>query len=150
MREALIVAILKLDKPPTECSSYHHLSLLNVDTKIYAKILVNRLVPLVALLVAPEQAGFVPTRHLNYNTRTVFGAIQHTRQDVLVVAIFLNMEKVFDSVEWKFMSNVLTRMGLGEIFLQMVGVLYHNPSARIKIGDMVTDKIGISRGMRQG
>lgn len=150
MREAVIVAILKPDKPSVECGSYRPLSLLNVDTNIFAKILANRLTPLVQILVAPEQAGFVPYRNLTYNLRTVFGALQHTSRDARAVAVFLDMEKAFDSVEWPFMRQVLTKMGLGPVFLQLIGVLYNSPTARIKVGHLVTDPIAITRGTRQG
>lgn len=150
MREALIVAIPKPGKPPTECSSYRPLSLLTVDNKIFAKILANRLSPLMHILVAPEQAGFIPTRNITYNLRTVFGILQHINPDAKAAAIFLDMEKAFDSVEWPFLRQVLARLGLGPVFLQLVGTLYNSLTARIRLGDLVTAPIQVSRGTRQG
>lgn len=72
MQEAILVAILKPGKPPDECASYRPLSLMNVDANIFVKLLANRLTPLVTILVAPEQAGFVPSRNLTYNLRTLY------------------------------------------------------------------------------
>lgn len=43
MMEANISLILKKDKPADKCSSYHPISLLNVDRKLLAKILARRL-----------------------------------------------------------------------------------------------------------
>lgn len=66
------------------------------------------------------------------------------------MAVFLDMEKAFNSVEWPFMKCVLTRLGLGPVFLQLLSTLYKSPKARIKIGNLVTNHIRISRGTRQG
>lgn len=41
--EANIAIILKDDKDSTQCSSYRPISLLNVDTKLFAKVLAERL-----------------------------------------------------------------------------------------------------------
>lgn len=100
MREALIVTLLKPGKDPHKCSSYRPLSLLNVDTKIYSKILANRLSSLLPTLVGPEQAGFIPGRSLPTNLRTVFGAFQHVKPEINAVAVFLDAEKAFDSILW--------------------------------------------------
>lgn len=145
-----MIAIPKPDKPLEECSSYHPLSLLNTDNKLFTKILAKRLSLVSPLLVAPEQAGFVQNRNLTYNLRTVFDVIQHTNPETKAVAIFLDIEKALESVEWPFMVKVLTRMGLGTPFLQMIGVLYTSPKARIRLGDTVTTPIPITRGTRQG
>lgn len=93
MREALIVAILKPGKPAHECSSFRPLSLLNVDTKLYGKVLANRLAPLVLKLASTEQAGFVPGRNLTYNLHTFFGTVQHTNPEVKGAAVFFWMQK---------------------------------------------------------
>lgn len=55
MKEALIVTLLKPDKVPNRCESYRPLSMINIDTKIMAKIIANRLQPLVPNLVLPDQ-----------------------------------------------------------------------------------------------
>lgn len=110
----------------------------------------NRLAPLLTTLVGPEQAGFVPGCSLTYNTRTVFGAMQHIKPETKAASIFLDAEKAFDSVEWHFMWAVLECMGLGPIFIQLIRTLHADPSARIRIGSAVTPLIKISRGTRQG
>lgn len=144
MQEALLIVILKSGKPPHACPSYCPLSLLNVDTKIFAKILA----PLMTTLVGPEQAGLVLGQSLTHNLRTAFGVIQNTNQDTKVAAIFLDAEKAFDSMEWHFMWMVLEHMGLGPIFLRLIRTLYAFPTA--SVGSEVTTPLAISRGTRQG
>lgn len=48
------------------------------------------------------------------------------------------------------MNMALSRMGVGDLFIKLVNVLYTSPTARVRIGDMVTAPIKISRGTRQG
>lgn len=48
------------------------------------------------------------------------------------------------------MECVLTRLGLGPVFLQLLGILYKYPKATIKIGIIVTNHISITRGTKQG
>ncbi|XP_053546007.1 uncharacterized protein LOC128638168 [Bombina bombina] len=57
--EAMITVIPKPDKPKDNVGSYRPISLINVDIKIYAKILANRLNPILPKVIHPEQAGFI-------------------------------------------------------------------------------------------
>lgn len=60
--EANIVIILKEDKDSTLCSSFRPISLLNVDTKLFAKVLAERLKQIINEIIHSDQVGFIPGR----------------------------------------------------------------------------------------
>lgn len=55
-------------KGPGQASNYRPISLLNVNVKLYAKVLANHLVPLIPILISPHQVGFVPGHEVRDNT----------------------------------------------------------------------------------
>lgn len=59
---ASITVISKEEKDGTLCSSYRPISLLNTDTKLYAKVLATRMKDLMTDLVHPDREGFIPGR----------------------------------------------------------------------------------------
>ncbi len=63
MRQAIISLIYKKGKNVSECSAYRPISLLNVDSKIFAKILAHRLETVLPLLVSDDQTGFIKNRY---------------------------------------------------------------------------------------
>ena len=63
LREALIVVLPQYGRDPLEVSSYHPLSMLNIDYKILSKVLANRLLPLLSTLVGLYPAEQPTTTH---------------------------------------------------------------------------------------
>lgn len=59
---AVITPILKKSKDPEEVGGYRPISLLNVDQKILAKILSNRLNRYMSMLGHMDETGFIPGR----------------------------------------------------------------------------------------
>lgn len=57
-----------LEAHNTLVSNYRPISLLNVDVKLYGKILTNCLLPLLPRLVSVDQVGFIPGREARDNT----------------------------------------------------------------------------------
>lgn len=62
------ITVLPREDNVTQVSNYRPISLLNVDIKLYAKILANRLLPLLPNLISLDQVGFVPGREARDNT----------------------------------------------------------------------------------
>ncbi|CAJ0951192.1 unnamed protein product [Ranitomeya imitator] len=58
--EANIILLKKEGKDPLECGSYRPISLVNVDYKVFTKILATRLNSVILDLIHPDQTGFMP------------------------------------------------------------------------------------------
>jgi len=72
LTQAIITVIHKKGKDELNVGSYRPISLLNIDYKIYAKILANRLTPLMNKIVHNDQTGFISNRSSTSNLRRLF------------------------------------------------------------------------------
>lgn len=71
LTEAVITVIHKKGKDPEEVGSFRLISLLNLDGKLFSKILANRLSPLLGKLVHPDHTGFIPGRNSFFQSKTI-------------------------------------------------------------------------------
>lgn len=151
MYEAHIVLIGKPDKNPLHCTSCMPIALLNTDFKILTKMLANGLMSVISQLVFEDQTEFIPDKATDINLRRVYTHIQlgpETTQGEILV--FLNLEKDFDSVDWSYMQEVLSRFGFGPIFCQWIAILYHSPVAAGRLNGLVSELFPVARGKCQG
>uniref|UniRef100_A0A8C5Q7A1 Reverse transcriptase domain-containing protein n=3 Tax=Leptobrachium leishanense TaxID=445787 RepID=A0A8C5Q7A1_9ANUR len=148
---ASIAVIPKAGKDHTDCKNYRPISLLNVDTKLLAKILAERLLPFVPGLIPPDQVGFVPGREAKDATSRVLNAITLAKRSGQEMLLFsADAEKAFDRVRWSYLFEVLRLMNIPDTYLHWVTALYHCPSARIRINGALSNEILIHNGTRQG
>lgn len=151
MLEATIVLVQKEGKDPLDVAAYRPISLLCSDAKILAKVLATRLNRLISKLIHPDQAGFIANRSTSMNIRRTFLNIQTPTENVgSRVVLSLDVTKAFDSVEWGYIWRVLGKFGFGPSFIGWIKMLYHRPSARLRINNELSDKIELERGRDRG
>lgn len=149
--EAYISVIPKEKKDPTNVTNYRPISLLNVDVKLFSKMLATCLSYHVTAWVGMAQVGFVPGREARDNTIKALN-LHHWLTSTQREGFFLAMdaEKAFHRVAWDYMDAVLAALGLGRCMLAFIRALYVNPRARVKVNGRLSDAFPIHIGTRQG
>lgn len=134
-------------------SNWRPISLLNVDYKIFAKIITNRLRPFMGNLIGGEQFCSVQGRDIQKAIRllddTIFYA-ESEKQPLIVLSI--DQQQAFDRVEWDFMFLVLEKLGLPQQFIGIIKAIYSKTNVRsnINVNGFISKSINITRGIRQG
>lgn len=100
-----------MGKDPTQCVHFHPISLLNMDLKLFTKILTNWLFPFVQWIIYNDQVGFIPNRKVKDNTTRVLNII-HKAHISAISTILLSTDawKAFDCVDWILMKVVMQHL----------------------------------------
>ena len=77
-RNGVITLLLKEGKDPLEIKSYGPISLLNVDYKLIAKVMSQRLKRVINSLIHSDQQGFLSGRNISANIRTIIDLIEYS------------------------------------------------------------------------
>ena len=147
----IISLIDKPDKNMLQLSGWRPLSLINVDGKIYSKILANRMYRVLPKLIHHDQTAFLKGRNIGSNIMDLIAVIEECEEkqiDGLLIGI--DFEKAFDSVHWHSFFEILKQFNFGEKYIRLVHNLFiNNTSCTINNG--VSSKwFTLSKGLRQG
>lgn len=147
----LISLIPKQNRDPLELANWRPISLLNVDYKILAKLIANRLQPILQKIIHSDQVGFIRNRFIGENLTSLAAAIDfcyRNKLDYLIVSC--DIEKAFDSLEPKFVDRVLNLYNFGPYFQNLIRTLRDEAEARVLNNGKTTETFNLSRGSRQG
>ena len=131
--------------------NWRPISLLNVDYKIATKALALKLRKVLPSIVSDVQTGYVKGRFIGENIRMISDIMHFTaEQNQEGIALFIDFEKAFDSLEWAFLSKALDVFQFGNDFKNWEIILYSNiPSCTINNG-YASSWFKLERGVRQG
>jgi exonuclease III len=150
-REGIIVCLPKGDKPREFLKNWRPISLLNVTYKIGSSCISNRIKTVLPNLINEDQSGFVSGRYIGDNLRLLYDIthyLQNKQMPGLLVS--LDFEKAFDSINWKYMHQVLKVFGFGEDICQWILAFYSNIKSSVIVNGKASQNFDIKRGCRQG
>ena len=101
INHTFIALLPKVDNPETT-AQFRPISLCNTLYKIIAKILVNRMRPILHCLIHPCQSAFVPDRAIHDNiliAHEIMSKFRHYKGKSGYVALKIDMEKAYDRIE---------------------------------------------------
>lgn len=78
-----------------------------------------------------DQTGFLYGRYLKNNVWKVVTINKAQLRNTPVVLLFLDAEKAFDRIEWKYIFHVIKKFGIEDNFLAWLTLLYRDHSTHI-------------------
>ena len=100
-----------------------------------------------------EQTGFIKGRYVGTNLLTLISLLTLAEQNLDThssLLVSFDIEKAFDSVDWKFMELILGRYGFPQHFIDWIHTLYNKADTRILNAGFTSDPFFPTRGLRQG
>ena len=150
-RRGVISLIPKADSDLSELSGWRPITLLNVDYKILAKTIAKRIEPFLPKLIHSDQTGFVKDRYIGQNIRLLSDLMEYTDvKKISGILLFIDFEKAFDSVEWKYIMNSLDLFNFRPSIRKWFSILYNNVETAVMNAGYMTNYFQVSRGVRQG
>jgi hypothetical protein len=130
---------------------YRPISLIHNLSKIWSKLLANRLAPFLPDLVSNCQSAFVKKRSIHDNFLYIQNLIKelHSKK---TPGLFLKLDisKAFDSVGWAYLIDVLKALGFGQKWRNWVCLSLASATSRVLLNGDPGNPIWHARGLRQG
>jgi hypothetical protein len=151
MRQALISLLFKKEDPEL-LKNWRPISLLNTDYKIITKVLVNRVKPVMPMIIHPDQCCSVPGRSSEDNATLLRDVCDYLEVNERMACAFISIdqEKAFDYVDWGFLDRILGTMNFGSQFRSYIKSIYHDIRSAIISNGYVSEFFHVQRGVQQG
>eukprot|EP00253_Pinus_taeda_P007191 PITA_07191 len=149
--KSTFLALIPKETNPETFARFRPISLCNASYKIIAKLLANRLKPLLKKLISSNQGGFVEGRYIMDNVIQVQETINSSKQrGEKGMLIKLDMANAFDRVNRLFLCKVLLSFGFSQHFVQLIKACIESPWIAPLVNGRPTNFFQAQRGIRQG
>ena len=107
-RRGVICLIPKDDSCLIQLSNWRPLTLLNVDYKILAKAIGQRIESILSSIIHSDQTGFIKSRFIGQNVRLLNDIMKYTEAKKLPgILLFIDFRKAFNTIGWNFIHKCI-------------------------------------------
>uniref|UniRef100_A0A803P267 Reverse transcriptase domain-containing protein n=1 Tax=Cannabis sativa TaxID=3483 RepID=A0A803P267_CANSA len=129
------------------------IALCNVLYKTITKVMANRLKPIMDRIVSQHQSAFIPGRLITDNIMVSFEVLHYLKRKRRgkegFMALKLDMSKAYDRIEWKYLEEILLRLGFEHGWIALMMERVRSASYLIVHGGKTMGPIIPQRGIRQ-
>ena len=133
------------------CGNYRGINLLSVPSKVFTRIILNRLYDEVNRRLRNEQAGFRKGRNTTEQIFILRNIIEQSIEwQSSVYVNFIDFEKAFDSVHQDSLWQILRFYGIPNKIVKIIRSLYEDAECSVIDGGSQSAWFKVKTGVRQG
>ena len=111
-------------KNPTKLTQYKPISLSNVISRLASKVLANRLKRFLPSIISENQSAFMSDHLITDNVLVAFETMHCLNQEKKgktgEMALKLDMNKAFDRVKWRYLQDIMKKMGFNDRWVTLM------------------------------
>ena len=105
----------KLHRDPLNIKNWRPLTLMNVDYKLFSKIIANRIQEIINDIIHNDQTGFMKGSFIGENLLYLTSLIEYCEKNAIsAIIISFDFEKAFGKVEWSVFDAILEFFNFGQ------------------------------------
>ncbi|GJW16317.1 RNA-directed DNA polymerase, eukaryota, reverse transcriptase zinc-binding domain protein, partial [Tanacetum coccineum] len=149
---ATLITLVPKIHNPNKVSDYRPIACCNVIYKCISKIITNRITGCLDKLISINQSAFVPGRIIQDNLLITQELLKgyNKKSGPARCALKIDIAKAYDTVDWKFLNDIMLNFGFHEKFVGWVMTCVSSAAFTICINGERYGYFKSGRGLRQG
>jgi hypothetical protein len=148
---AILIRLYKNKGEKQQCDNYRGISLLSVTSKLFSRIILNRIQLLIDQQLLEAQSGFRSNRSTIDQIFTLKITMEKRREfNKPLFMCFIDITKAYDSVNRVLLWRVCRKYGISQKLVDLLKMLYKNSKAKVRIDGELSDSFEIINGVMQG
>jgi hypothetical protein len=148
---AILIRLFKNKGDKKLCDNYRGISLLSVTSKLFSRVILNRIQHVVDSQLLEEQAGFRANRSTIDQVFTLKIVMEKCREfNNPLHMCFIDIQKAYDSVNRELLWKICRHYGLTEKIVKLLKLIHKDTRAKVRINGELSDSFNTETGVLQG
>ena len=148
------ITLIPKFKNPSRVSNFCPIALCNIIYKLVSKVVGNRLKKVLPFIISKSQSAFQSNKAILDNILVAFEFLHQMKTQKSKKANFmtlkLDINKAYDRVEWRFLTEIMRKMGFCESWIAIIYECVSIVSYSILVNGEPKGNIYSTRGITQG